>query len=53
MTIKELYDWAVENNVADFNIKIQDCVNGVYFDGSSPLEVADIGVDKLGLTVTL
>lgn len=53
MTIKELYDWAVENGVADFDIQIQYRDGGGYYYGSSALWKEDIEINKEMAEVTL
>lgn len=42
MTIKELYQWAIENNIEDYDIKICDDAYGWYYHiDSGGLEIDD------------
>ena len=44
MTIKELYEWAIANGVADYEIEIADCDGGIYTGDSHWFNDYDIDV---------
>lgn len=41
MTIKEFYQWAVENNIEEYDIKICDDACGWYYPQSECLTIND------------
>lgn len=53
MTIDDLYNWAVLNNVEYYDIKIQYRDGGGSYNGHESLYVEDIEVDKLRREVIL
>lgn len=53
MTIKQLYEWAVKNEVENYDIEIQYRDSGGYYYGSSSLYESDIDIDHLRSEVTL
>lgn len=53
MTIKELYEWAIENGVEDYYIEIQYRDGGGYYYGSSSLCESDIEIDHIRYEVIL
>ena len=42
MTIKEFYQWAVENNVADYDIAVQYRDSGGFYSGEDTMIEPDI-----------
>lgn len=44
MTIKELYDWAVKNGYADYNITITYSDDGGFYSGTRDASYNDIEV---------
>lgn len=42
MTIRELYEWAVENNVADYDITVQYRDSGGFYSGEDTMIEPDI-----------
>lgn len=42
MTIKDLYEWAVENNVADYDIAVQYRDSGGFYSGEDTMIEPDI-----------
>lgn len=53
MTIKELYEWAIENEVEYYDVQIQYRDGGGYYYGSESLYESDIEIDRLRFEVTL
>lgn len=53
MTIKELYEWAIQNSVEDYDIEIQYRDGGGYYYGTSTLYESDIEIDNLRSEVIL
>ena len=53
MTIKDLYNWAVENGVENFEIQIQYRDGGGYYCGSDSCEQDNIEIDTLHNEVIL
>lgn len=49
MTIKELYQWAKENNVENYDIRIYDYVYGWYY----PLDIRGLSINNEGKEVIL
>lgn len=50
MTIKELYEWAVNHNAENYNVEIRYC-DGLY--STRTLYKSDIEIDRLFEEVTL
>lgn len=46
MTIRELYEWAVENNVADYDIAVQYRDSGGFYSGEDTMIQPDIDESK-------
>lgn len=53
MTIKYLYEWAIENGVEEYDIEIQYCDGGGFYYGTRTLYESDIEIDHLRSEVTL
>lgn len=53
MTIRDLYNWAVENGVEDFEIQIQYRDGGGYYSGTDSCEQCDIEINCLNNEVIL
>ena len=53
MTIKELYEWAVNHDAENYNIEIRYRDGGGYYYGTSTLYESDIEIDRLFEEVTL
>lgn len=53
MTIKDLYEWAVENNVEKYELYVQYRDEGGCYSGRGYIYDGDIEVDKLREEVTL
>lgn len=53
MTINELYEWAKENNVENYNVRIQYRDEGGCYYGTDTLYESDIEIDNLRLEVIL
>lgn len=53
MTIKELYEWAIKNNVEDYDVRIQYRDEGGCYYGTDTLYEVDIEIDRLRLEVIL
>ena len=47
MTIRDLYNWAIENGVENFEIQIQYRDGGGYYCGSDSCEQDNIEIDTL------
>ncbi len=51
MTIKELYDWAVERGLVDAELEAQYADDGGFYSGSRWLEIDELEVEEhLGYT---
>lgn len=46
MTIRDLYEWAVENGVADYDIAVQYCDSGGFYSGEDTMIEPDINSAK-------
>lgn len=53
MTIRDLYEWAVENGVEDYDIQIQYRDGGGFYYGTSTLYEEDIDIDRHNSEVVL
>ena len=53
MTIKELYEWAIKNEVEDYDIEIQYRDGGGYYYGTETLYESDIEIDRIRSEVIL
>lgn len=53
MTIRDLYNWAVANEVEDFEIQIQYRDGGGYHSGTDSCEQSDIEIDAIHNEVIL
>ena len=53
MTIKELYEWAVKNEIENYSIEIQYRDGGGYYSGSESLYASDIQINHLCSEVIL
>lgn len=53
MTIKDLYEWAIKNNVEDYNVRIQHRDEGGCYCGTDTLYEVDIEINRLRLEVIL
>lgn len=51
MTIKDLYEWAKENNVLDYNIEIQYRDDGGCYDGREALDAPYVPRDEKNVVV--
>lgn len=45
MTLKELWQWAIDNSVEDYEISIQYCDGGGYYSGNRDLKEYEIEVN--------
>ena len=53
MTIRDLYNWAVENGVENFEIQIQYRDDGGYYSGTDSCEQDNIEINHLNNEVIL
>jgi hypothetical protein len=53
MTIKQVYEWAVKNEVEEYDIEIQYCDGGGFYYGTRTLYESDIEINRLRSEVTL
>lgn len=53
MTIKSLYEWAVDNNVEEYELYIQYRDEGGYYSGRGYVYDSDAEIDRLRKEVTL
>lgn len=53
MTIKELYEWAIKNEVENYSVEILYRDDGGYYHGTSALREDEIKINKLYSEVIL
>lgn len=53
MTVRDFYEWAVNNGVEDYYVQIQHRDGGGYYHGYDDLIAYDIQIDKLRQEVTI
>ena len=46
MTIKELYDWAVNNSCENYEVEIQYRDGGGYYNGTDDLRESEIEINR-------
>lgn len=45
MTIQDLYEWAIKNNVKDLDVEIQYRDSGGYYNGTTDLDYSDVEIE--------
>lgn len=53
MTIKDLYDWAIENGVEDYDLMCAYADGGGFYSGSRSSCLGDIEIDHSRKEVTI